>query len=357
MTCRTDGVIVGIVESTVRRVGLALRIWSGHVVRCLALNEASEDILCVGELVLIQRLVLNSISVEPDVGTLYKQTPAHEDRDLSRFCVIKIVIGRPEPVVLHIDVTRTLCDMYVGVSSHAGIVDTADRTLGDLQVGPFRATNTSVNIPKAGTLGEGHVDFHEFSSRCWTLCADQEIRKLDGAAVANFADLDNWNCVRFAPPSTTTGQDDRICFTDYFSSRRNIKCLRNFVMTMVQEKNLAAGCDRVDRILERSSIVRASIARSARSTSADEAANCKGLVLRLRFGVVFDTVQKTSWANRSDAALELCWTIWTIFVSLAPSLDSCRTACEHSAAWTLDGNRNVVKSNVFQNQLSSAGSG
>lgn len=60
---RADGVIVRVVKGLVDRVWLSLRIRSWHVIRGLALNEPGEDILSVGELILVECLVFDSISI------------------------------------------------------------------------------------------------------------------------------------------------------------------------------------------------------------------------------------------------------------------------------------------------------
>lgn len=85
--------VVGVVESRVQGVGLGLCIGLGHVVGRLSLDETSKDVLSVGELVLVESVVLDTVAPKPVVGRLDEQTTAGEDGSAGAVPVIKIVVG------------------------------------------------------------------------------------------------------------------------------------------------------------------------------------------------------------------------------------------------------------------------
>lgn len=84
------------------------------VVRGLGLDLAHEDVLGVGELVLVKGVVLDRSADEPEgsgVG-LNVQSSASVDGGLGIVGVVNIVVGGPEPVVLHVEAAGLLGDVH-----------------------------------------------------------------------------------------------------------------------------------------------------------------------------------------------------------------------------------------------------
>lgn len=68
-----------IVVGWLTRVGLAECVWRRHVVGSLGLDEASEDVRGLVELVLVQGVVLNAVCPQPGACTLDQETASCED--------------------------------------------------------------------------------------------------------------------------------------------------------------------------------------------------------------------------------------------------------------------------------------
>lgn len=105
------GAEVRVVKVTVGGKGLQsirirLEIWS------LGLNSPHVDIVCIGDLIVVQLAVLGAGTVQPDrtLLGLDQDTATVEDVELVVVATVELVIGNPEPVVLQIDGCR-LCDM------------------------------------------------------------------------------------------------------------------------------------------------------------------------------------------------------------------------------------------------------
>ena len=165
LACWADGAVDRVVEGRIDGVRLVDCVGRRLPVRRLRLNVSGKDILGPRELILVESMVLDAVSIEPNIGALYEKATASEDGDTSAVPIIEIVIGSlpytsawkemgnnhrdtyPKPVILHVDTSRRLRDMHVGVGSIAFRLVSHGGTLRDLEICALRAANSSVYVP------------------------------------------------------------------------------------------------------------------------------------------------------------------------------------------------------------------
>ncbi|CAG9937310.1 unnamed protein product [Clonostachys rosea f. rosea IK726] len=173
-------------------IGVALHVGS------LGLDDTHVDVLGALEVVVVKDIVLGGGSPQPDrLGGLDEQTTAVVDVDLVEVAAVKLVVGNPEPVVLHVDAT-SLGDVHEHEGTNAlgvgrgGLLGSLAALVG-LQVGTGGTTDAEVDVPEtSGALAGGlEVPLHEDGTGLRTLGLDHEVGNLNIANIAWLADLEH----------------------------------------------------------------------------------------------------------------------------------------------------------------------
>ncbi|CAG9998128.1 unnamed protein product [Clonostachys byssicola] len=176
--------------------GLGIRV-ALHV-GSLGLDDTHEDVLGALEVVVVEDIVLRGGSPQPDgLGRLDEQTTAVVDVDLVEVGAVKLVVGNPEPVVLHVDAT-SLSDVHEHKGTNAlrvgrgGLLGSLAALVG-LQVGTGGTTNAEVDVPETGGALAGglEVPLHEDGTGLRTLGLNHEVGNLNIANIAWLADLEH----------------------------------------------------------------------------------------------------------------------------------------------------------------------
>ncbi len=106
--CRISGVI-----ESLHRAKRRADVWMGLIIRRLGLDLTHEYILGVGELILIQCVVLDGRCDEPDFAlfALDVEASAGVDGDVCEVGV-EVVVSGPEPVVFYVEVGCCFGDVH-----------------------------------------------------------------------------------------------------------------------------------------------------------------------------------------------------------------------------------------------------
>lgn len=96
LTGRVYGVVVGRLSC----VGRVEGVWCWLVVWRLSLNKTRKNVCRLVELVLVQSVMLYTVCPQPSASTFHQKTTACEDGDTGGGLIVKIMVRRPEPVVL-----------------------------------------------------------------------------------------------------------------------------------------------------------------------------------------------------------------------------------------------------------------
>ena len=180
----------------------------------LGLDLTGVDVLGVDELVLVERVMFNGSADHPDgTGTaLIEETAAVEDGDLSLTGIFNIVVGSPQPVVLHVETAGASGDVHGHEGADAVVVDAAaSGALTDLEIRARETTDTGVDVPKTGGSAAGRVEivFNKNGTLLLALSGDNHVAPFDGAAITGVADLNDWLGIAHVVEKVSGAQDNR----------------------------------------------------------------------------------------------------------------------------------------------------
>lgn len=127
-----------------RRVGL--------VVRRLSLSLTHEDVGRIEQLVLVECVMFTGGAYKPDTFAFNQDTTSSKDADLGVVEVFDVVVGNPEPVVLHVEIASPLGDVEaqpccdaIRISVNNGVGSLG--AVSELQVRSCKTTDTCVDVP------------------------------------------------------------------------------------------------------------------------------------------------------------------------------------------------------------------
>src|SRR3569833_2207622 len=204
------------------------------------------------------------------------ETAAGIDGNLRVGVVVDVVVRRPQPVVLHVQISGRRGYVHRHVGSDAVGIDVVRsgrlEALGDLQVGAPEAAHARVHIPHAaGRPRGGEVVFDQDGTGLRALGADDEIRELDVSRLARAgADADDGLGIVHVCEEGPARHDDGVRLADDLGPRGYGDGRRHPVDAVVDVQDLAGRGGRVDGALERVRVVRAGVTPGSGGPGADE---------------------------------------------------------------------------------------
>ena len=276
---------------------------------------------------------------------------SNRDRDL--------LVGCPQPVVLHIQARSAGSDVHVHVGSDAACIIRRGRSwaLRNLQVATQEATYTGVHIPHTGR-GAGSVEI-PLDKGCASLRAlggDNHVGPLDLATLTGSANLDHWLRVAHVGKEGAAAHDDGKSFAHQLGVGWNGEGLGDLVSARIEEHDLSGRCSGVDGVLQRGGVVCGSVTFGTGRPGRREARDGEGLVLGLGTSVVVAATDKRSGAVvGSDGSFEVSRAGRSVFMALTPASDGGRAASQGGAAVVLDSNGNVVQNNILEDNTAGCG--
>lgn len=197
---------VGISQSSIdpgerersRRIGL--------VVRRLGLCLAHEDVGRIEQLILVESVMFTGGADKPDPLAFNQDTTSGKDADLGVVEVFDVVIGNPEPVVLHVKIARFLggvkaqpCCGAFGIRMDKGVRGLD--AVSELQARSCKATDACVDVPQTrrGHFGEGRagtswsieVVLDQHSARCSSLSRHNDVAEFHAASLSWVSNLND----------------------------------------------------------------------------------------------------------------------------------------------------------------------
>ncbi|CAH0048977.1 unnamed protein product [Clonostachys solani] len=264
-------------------IGVALHVGS------LGLDDTHVDVLGALEVVVVEDIVLRGSSPQPDrLGRLDEKTAAVVDVDLVEVAAVKLVVGNPEPVVLHVDAT-SLGDVHEHEGTNAlrvgrGGLGGSLAALVGLQVGTSRTTDTEVDVPETGGALAGglEVPLHEDGTRLRTLGLNHEVGNLDIANIAWLADLEHGLGVGLVEELGvgTSSHDQRPDLTNNLDVLGDLDGVADDVSTVGEVDNLALS-SAVESSLDSGGIISSTVTLGTLGLDGDELGGINISVLRL----------------------------------------------------------------------------
>lgn len=255
--------------------------------RSLGLDQGHVDVICVLDLVVVERVVLRSSTVHPDCArTLDQDTSSVVDVDLAMVRQVKLMISYPQPGVLEVsrgglgDVQEHEGAEALGVrgSSRVGCLSTGVA----LQIGSSEATDSEVNIPHSnGALSLfSDVPFDEDTAGSRALGGNNELRQLNISLVTRLTDLEHGNGVLHVREGLAGGHQHRPDFSGDLDVPGHLDSGGDEVGTVVEVDDLVGG-GLVKNSLDGLGVVCLAITLGSGTLDADEVGNGDALVLRL----------------------------------------------------------------------------
>src|SRR5690242_9011719 len=165
-------------------------------------------------------------------------------------CIVQVVVGNPEPVVLHVETCGELGNMNRHVSGNTLLHQICGRdlrvwsflTLLGLKVGASKASNASMDVPHASRscVVCTQIVLNQNRSLLLPLRADEHVGPLDRALLAGLRDL-HYRLGIVDIVEILTGRDDDRCksFAHDLRTRRDINSSRNLIEASINEQDLA----------------------------------------------------------------------------------------------------------------------
>lgn len=253
--------------------------------RSLGLDQGHVDVLCVLDLVVVERVVLRSSAVHPDCArTLDQGTSSIVDVDLAMVGQVKFMVGYPQPGVLEVsrgglgDVQKHEGAEALGVrgSSSVGRLSTGVA----LQLRSSEATDSEVNIPHSNRALSlfSDVPFDEDTTGSRALGGNDELRQLNVSLVAWLADLKHGNGVLHVREGLAGGHQHRPDFSGDLDVLGHLDSGGDEVGTMVEVDDLV-GSGFVKNSLDGLGVVCLAITLGSGTLDADELVGGDVLVL------------------------------------------------------------------------------
>ncbi|CAI6089739.1 unnamed protein product [Clonostachys chloroleuca] len=264
-------------------IGVALHIGS------LGLDDTHVDVLGALEVVVVEDIVLRGGSPQPDgLGRLDEQTTAVVDVDLVEVGTVKLVVGNPEPGVLHVHAS-SLGNMHEHEGTNAlrvgrGSLLGSLAALVGLQVGTSGATDAEVDVPEtSGALAGGlEIPLHEDGTGLRTLGLNHEVGNLNIANIAWLADLEHGLGVGLVEELGvgTSSHDQRPDLTNNLDVLGDLDGVADDVGTVGEVDNLALS-GTVEGSLDSGSIISLTVTLGTLGLDGDELGGINISVLRL----------------------------------------------------------------------------
>lgn len=281
---------IGVVEVGVDRkgysgVGVALHVGS------LGLDQRHVDVAGALELVVVENVVLRGGTPEPGaLGALNQDTSAVVDVDLRVVGKVKLVIGDPQPGVLHVD-----AGLLGDVHEHER-TDTLGVGLGldlgsllagvGLELGTSRASDAEVNVKETSRAGSltSDVELHEDGTGLRAESLEHEILDLDVADITLLTNLpDRLGVGLVLEVLVAAGHDERPDLTDNLDVLGDLDSVGDDVGAVVKVDNLAFS-DAVKDSLDSSGIIRDTITLGALGLDRHKLGSGDVVVLGLALG-------------------------------------------------------------------------
>jgi len=217
---------------------------SGLPVGCLSLDHGQEDVLGVGELVLVEDIVFGLGSVEPvrSFSGFDEHTTAGVDGDLGLSnTIVQIVVSSPGPDVLEVTGTG---GSNVEEHESALAFRNCSLTLGalsDLEFGSLVTSDTEVRVPDTGSSLARSLDvpFDEGGSGLGSLGTEHNVNDFDGTGLSWLTNAEHGLWVGFVLEGFSAGHEHGPELTDDSGSGRNGHSLANHVGTVGEVHDLS----------------------------------------------------------------------------------------------------------------------
>lgn len=239
------------------------RIRRWHEIRCLRLELRGENVLAVGDLIVVQDMMFDRGADQPNrpIARLNVQSPTGIDGGLRIGSIIDVVVCRPQPCVLHVQTGRRCCDVHAHVCGNARRNNSRrTRTLGtlcNLELGPCEAANTCVDIPhtRGRAAGRCEIPFNQDGAWSRALRSNDEIRELDCAGqTRGRTNLDDRLGGGNGGPVRSASQEDWVAFAHNLGTWWNYDRRSESVETEIDKDNFAGSGGSIDGGLDGSGL-------------------------------------------------------------------------------------------------------
>lgn len=252
----------------------------GLVIRNLSLCLSHVHVAGIAKGILILGVVLYRRMDQPIVPTLtlHEHASPGVDLHLGDIEIVDVVVGSPQPAVLHIHPAGSMSGMHRHKGSHTVRIDRWLRhawrlwAVCGLQVGARPPPNPGVHIPIAtdSCNGRGKVVFNQNGPRGAALRAQYHVGEFSRAALARPTNLEQ--CLRMGKTFEMVSgcKDVGIRLANDLRVRRDVECVGDFVAPMVEKEDFGLSRDGQNGFLQSVRVVGSPVPFCTCGSGADE---------------------------------------------------------------------------------------